>query len=1636
MSDEAAKAGGAAAAGGFAFQDGVAACLAGFILAEASLPWLPSFTAIPESIRCETEAPVDDILVGTKQGGWIFVQAKKGLQINGVAGILDQCVRLFVHCRSALNSRGWERPLNRDKDQVVVAVDPNSAASVRIHLSNILQRFPIIGDAWDSAAQNKQERKILSRIRDGVHASWKGAIGSEPSDAEVVELLSLIRLVTLDPGSAEHQGVDGMLRTVILADPEQSAQSWTVLLETGRVFAKNRTGADRRGLQRVFLDHGIELKSLPNYHNDIASLKGETSRTLQVLKSHSHIESGGGVVKLNRKVTERLLELVPDNSLLVVGEPGAGKSGVLYDLAKRTSASDFDVVVFSAEDITSASLDEFQGELNLSHGIIDVLDNWFGAKCGFLIIDALDAARDPGVSRCLRQLIGLVADNPNRWRVVASIRKFDLRHSTELKRLFRQSEPISPDFTESEFAGTRHVNVARLSDQEIEEVKLQSPQLSSLLEAAPERFRELLRFPFNLQLAAELLDDGVNSDELRLIESQLQLLDRYWHERVTTKNGQPDGRGDARAAVLREACQQMVLTRSLKAQRSRLGSALQSEALSDVLSAELLVEEKQGMLLVFAHHVLFDYATFRLLLPVESGELSAYLARDPQQALLILPSLDFYFRDLWQASAAHDEHWRTEFRCIQTEGVPEIARLIGPSVAAELAASMTDLDRLRDALASPDQRDRETAERAFEHLVGALTVGSRNPCPLKGPVAGPWCEFAEGVSQQLSRRSAFAVASLLSVVNESKLSYTAVQSVRANAAGQRLLKLAWSELPYSPWLAIRGIQIICATFEADKDGSRTLLRQAVGSEHLRKLGYQELPWLAREVATLSVGDPTLVEEIYRSAFAESLPDESPTEMVPSRIIGLISNKRQDYEHGLWQLAELYPQFLKAAPLNATLALIAVLESYVSMYHTPSQVVEGVFEFYGTPAHVRLDLSAIWDAGSVHAHEDPIRMLNAFDRFLATLAVDVSQQTELANIVHTIVRENRLAILWRRVLMLAKQFPNPVGSLVKPLLWAPPILSGFDTTEASGDLLKEVFRTLSAVERERIERAILSIPDFVGEEGRSASEHYRNRLLGCLDRDALRTGEARNVLDALIASEAVPENTPMSKMEVVSGAYSVEDFLRDRGVPFQLEPNKTLLDAEKPVRSFVDAHRNSTPQATEIVQNLASFRKLRDAIERQSDAHQDLRDHAWGTLAEACSQVARQSGISFDGPVGQFLVDTLLSASCQREPVHHPERDVEFDRGPSWGGPAARIDAAVGLVTLARTKSFAAAKVVEAIDRLARDAVPAVRFQIARGLTFLCQTSPDFMWGTFERMCREEASRGVLQGLVSSLNSLAGAHPERVTILTKEVFDRVTVGPGADHVRESCLAIFTGLYVWQKQPLCYQVLTALSVNPIAFSRELCSVAPNLREAITNDNDEVRGRSLSLIGGILAEAKKVFEAIQEGHAGSEAHWSQSDLEDAHAAGRVIDQIVHQLYFASGALGMRQATARNEPGPTDEQRFRLYKDSAAMLDALSDIGLPSIAHALLETLESFVTFDPPRVFLRIAGVLRAAKPNNYQYEQLAAGLFVRLVEEYLADYGYIFKESEDCRKALLEVLDIFVAAGWPEARRLTFGLEEQFR
>ena len=67
--------------------------------------------------------------------------------------------------------------------------------------------------------------------------------------------------------------------------------------------------------------------------------------------------------------------------------------------------------------------------------------------------------------RMLRDLIRAILQQRGRWRVVASIRKFDLRYNSELRTLFGD-QPLSQS-QDPEFPAIRAFLVPRLSQEEI-----------------------------------------------------------------------------------------------------------------------------------------------------------------------------------------------------------------------------------------------------------------------------------------------------------------------------------------------------------------------------------------------------------------------------------------------------------------------------------------------------------------------------------------------------------------------------------------------------------------------------------------------------------------------------------------------------------------------------------------------------------------------------------------------------------------------------------------------------------------------------------------------------------------------------------------------------------------------------------------------------------------------------------------------------------------------------------------------------------------------------------------------------------------------------------------------------------------
>lgn len=1660
-SDDSARIGGSAAQTGFNYQNQVAAWFSVQILAEqeSTPPWsLPADVTL-DYLRCETEQPVDDLLVGTSEGGHAFIQVKHSVGLlraedSALASALRQFVRQFVsYGAGAVGNRSWERPLDPSRDRLVLITSSNSPRTMRDDLPSVLTRLRTLtpSEGIEDAAGTAAERALLNVIRTHLERLWAETNGSALTELVMRQLLTLLRIQILDFSEDEDEGREArnVLRSSILANPQDADAAWNLLVMACSEYASRRSGADRATLQQVLVGNGVKVVAPRSYRADIERIKQHSTSTLQDLRDLSHIHLGQRTIKVARVSSQSLRDASERHSMVVVGDAGSGKSGALHDLVERLVQESRDVVFLAVDRLEASSLGTLRQELGLENEIDATLRNWVGVEPGYLVIDALDAARSEVSAQTLYDLVSRTLEACPRWRVVASIRRFDLRHNTKLRRLFLGQPPT--EFQSGEFFNLCHFNVPQIDEGEWQQIRQQAPELGVLFDAANQSLRELLHVPFNIRLIADLLGGGASVHSLTPIATQIALLDRYWQERVIG----PDAAGDAREALLRRAVEVMVEARSLRANRGQVADASLSRALSQVLSAQILSEWEplpggpaERNVLIFAHHVLFDYATARLLLRGTPQTLINRLEGDASLVMAIRPSIVMHFQHGWLSDRIR--FWDAVYRVIRSERIPEIGKLTGPTVAVESAVDTDGFAPLVDCLFSPDVRSRETAEKALRYVMGALLVnGIESPEFLVAQNAPAWGSLMDKCTREVRLETIYSVRPVLLTMCQHWDTLTRTQLFVAGRVARRILEFGLSRTERDSLLVAGGIEAVCRTFESDPSASALLLRQCLVPDHVLRFGHEELFHIGNEVEHLIQLDRALVEDIYGAAFTLSDVSEDATSVGRSRIVSLTSTRRQDFELSRYILASKYKQFIERAPLNATRVLIAALTTYVVERHSlgsGDEEEQTPFEFEGREAVIKTDHSEIWDSGHTYGNDNPLQMLEVFQNHLESISADDVRADERRQLLDLIAAENQWAVVWRRLLLSGAKLPATLGYELRSLAWATPILLSFDTTRAIGDLLLAIFSNLGLEDRERVERAILSVSFSTETDEPDPARHLRNRLLGCLNYELLVTEEAK----AIVTEEPIPRNEPMFRMgQFGSKGYSDEDHLRDQGVPVDEEQNRRLMTFVEPVKAFAAKYLNTVPTSDEVEQMLPPIRALHHMLQtaEADDVHQLQRNLAWGYLAEACESASKTEEFSCETEGGSFIRDVLLEATNHPEPRHRPESDKDFDRHQGWGSPAARIDAAQGIMNLAHRTTCVDSSLLNAVRQLAGDAVPAVRFQVVVRLGSLYYSAPDLMWELLEQLSANEESRGVLNGLVrASLNRLAGHHPDRVTSLANNIYGRVLDGDGAAEVRKCCASIFAGLHLWRGHLESGQIVGRIADDPAKHFEEASQIVFDIPDLLNIgpveppniEQNMVRARAFQLIERILDWTRRGVDALraQNGVTHFDS-WSDDDRETASKLARVADSICMQVYFASGAFkeGTEGSEHRTAPGGVAE-RARFLREADRILKLLSEFGYPSLTHYLLQTLEYLITFDPEEVFLLVGRVVRNGKAGNYQYESLAIDLIVRLVERSIAEFRHILQQNEECRRTLIEILDTFVDAGWARAQQLTYRMEEIFR
>jgi ATPase family associated with various cellular activities (AAA) len=528
-----ARGGGNATASGVSFQASVGATFAARLLADRRLDERLRLGDVRiRSLRFETEAPLDDIVVETDAAGWVFVQVKTSLSLSEsldseFGKTISQIVRQWQACAGGDGKRGWDRSLVGGRDRMLVAVGPSASGTITDDLAVALSTL----QAPSAASLPQDQQQALDKVRALLARAWQQILGVAPAPQEVDAVLRFVSVIQFNLDGPDRTAAVETLAHVTKSAGDASAMFSATEQQCERLMA-GRRGTDAADLRLALAGLGARLRAAPRYQRDVQQLSGYSARVQAHLTQYEETKVGDVKIKIERNCTTAVVGAARTESLVLVGEPGAGKSALVSAAAERLRADGREVIELAVDRLLVESLDGLSNTLGLEHGLRDVLENWPGAEPAFLFIDALDATRGGRSEAVFRALIAEILDMPGgRWRVVASIRSFDLRLGEQFKFLFAETPP-SGEYLDPAFPNARHIHVPRWSDVELAQVLEKAPTIATAIERGGDRLRDLARVPFNTRLLADLISGGLPAEAFGQVSHQVQLLKLYWQHRV------------------------------------------------------------------------------------------------------------------------------------------------------------------------------------------------------------------------------------------------------------------------------------------------------------------------------------------------------------------------------------------------------------------------------------------------------------------------------------------------------------------------------------------------------------------------------------------------------------------------------------------------------------------------------------------------------------------------------------------------------------------------------------------------------------------------------------------------------------------------------------------------------------------------------------------------------------------------------------------------------------------------------------------------------------------------------------------------------------------------------------------------
>jgi hypothetical protein len=1325
-------------------------------------------------------------------------------------------------------------------------------------------------------------------------------------------------------------------------------------------------------------------------------------------------------MKIERsKLIDALAAFATSTGGLVTGRPGVGKTYSVWQCDARLRASGFYVLIVPVDRMEMQDATDFQRLMGFRRNWLDeiraeIIDT--ERKRGVIIFDAYDAARDDRKRDLVLSLIQQSrVELYDISTTVVAVREFDADKSPRLRKLFTDNGAKAPRFT-----------IPPLDDEEFGRAVPQVLGLAEIYASAGRELRGLLHIPFFLWLVQRVWRDATDTTRFAGITSEVQMLRLLWETRVSG-----DEHGTARDMLARSIARTMVEQRRLELSDPTVYRPEYDWIWRDLQSAEIItLDESRGWLVRFSHNILFDYAVSRLFDGLDSAGLEKFFSGNRALPLFVRPSLTYYFAELWHTQ-------RMRFWAIFTESVQQhldgsnpITRLIIPNIVINETQSATDLGPWLSEL----RRASVAGIRGTVFLLQAHRV-------IRPGRILPWAEIIVSISETPHWDFSWDACIVTDwLLTEGRRSESAAIPL-CGIAGRNLLRWCWQRRSENlhrndqlagAWL----IPLVGKTYATDLKESRALLEPVLRVMDEPGFPVDCIYRLCNEIRTIASVDPEFAQQIYVRVFGYRETSREPTNIGSSVVLPLISNRRQDYEMCHYILGQEFPRFLEAHPAVATATALQSLNVYIRAVHVVPFLKRGAseddvtwhFGFGERTLTLIEDMSRIWDE-TVYP-DQPMVLAFELKRFLLQEA-DLEDRERLYAIFNAYLDNAQVAAMWRRLFDVATSKSEVFTPLLKGFFLIPALQASADLIHPLGRFLTAAVPFLTNEDIRAIEMSLLDLckrPPFTSKFTR----HCRDRLIYCLPAARLQTKVARTLRTKLARQEHPPENRPLVQFSSSSRPYSTADWLAESKVDVAQPRNETLwrllLEFEKDEAKWREA--NPTTEAWRGRMS-AAMALWKEANNVSADA---LLTGNAQTKASAFAVAAVQRMPSPTTEEWRLLRDILLAAAAHKQPK--PELNEDLTWTSTGWSPTPRTEAASGLLFLfVKTGN---AEALDAVQKLAADKVPLIRFLVASELWRLRDVARPQMQELLQERLTVEPNTSVIEALALSVhNSLSVKLPESVA-LARDLAERAMSDTAPQSYHNDVAAMVTDLVLVADTDWAVALATKWQSDPANYAVWIVQCAARTQLYIVPANQETSfARAIKLQQANIGAAARGIASVQP--TPPVADFKEAEKAVVRKLYTSINDVVTRLYFALDIEHRRN----DEPVSDEPTRRTFYFAIKPILDSVIAFGsdrkagamLGPTAHYFMQLLNAAVAFDTKGALHYAAAIASASKPYGYNLDHLAVKEVVALVETVLADHR-LEVHDDTAFNDLLALLDAFTEVGWPDALALVWRLDEIYR